>query len=200
MMGMGAKEMPAAEGDAPIIKPSGLNTAVRWLKDHGIKSSRLASLLPIKSHNYVRVLNHRGKYPLSFNPPGLLETVLARPTQALRKRLGVRLEEDSLQLSGKQEKRIEDLEAEIDSVWNRYAQTGNFLDGLPVLQGYEMLRGRPSAAKWFRFMARLHQHRAWFRVHCGKSTSAFQEAKIRNRPLPSCIPRKAGSNRSAPND
>jgi hypothetical protein len=46
------------------------------------------------------------------------------------------------------------------------------------LQGYEMLRGRPAAAKWFRFMARLHQHRAWFRVHCGMSTTAFQEAKI----------------------
>jgi hypothetical protein len=165
-----------APGSSTLPLPD-LNTAVRWLRQHEVKSNRLARLLHT-TPEYVRLLNYRGKFPLSFNSPSSLDALLSPPGEALRRRLGVRPEEDSVVYSERQSGRIAALDAEIEEVWVSHAQSGRFLEGLRSLQSFEAERGYPSSAKWFRLMARLHQYCAWFRVHSGLSTSALQEAKI----------------------
>jgi hypothetical protein len=161
----------------PAVQLSGLNTAVYWLREHGVKAKRLAELLNTNV-GHIRVLKHRGKRPLLFAPPESLKSIIDRPTEDLRKRLHVRLEKDSVGHSGRERKRIEGLGAQIESIWTEYGQSGEFMAGLLALQGYGVEYGRPASAHWFRFMARLHQIRAWFRVHSGMSTSAYQEGKI----------------------
>ncbi len=172
---------PSVQSEAvvPPISLTGLGTAFRWLQQHGVKSSRLASVLGITA-GHLRILRHRSQ-SLYLNTPGeSLDALLSRPTAQMRKRLGVRLHEDALPLWRKPEKRIEEIEREIDSIWEAHARTGKFHEGLRAIQGFESRRGYPSSAVWLRFSARLHQHRAWFRVHCGMTTSAF-EGQARHR-------------------
>jgi hypothetical protein len=165
-----------SEAVVPPVSLTGLGTAFRWLQQHGVKSSRLASVLGIKA-GHLRILRHRSQ-SLYLNTPGeSLDALLSRPTAQMRKRLGVRPHEDILPRWRAPEKRIEELAWEIDSLWEAHALSGKFHEGLRALQGYESKRGYPSSAVWLRFSARLHQHRAWFRVHSGMTTSAFEEAK-----------------------
>lgn len=161
----------------PAVQLSGLNTAVYWLREHGVTAKRLAELLNTNV-GHIRVLKHRGKRPLLFYFASSLSSIKDRPIEDIRKRLHVRLEKDSVGHSGRQRKRIEDLGAQIESIWTRCGRSGEFMAGLLALQPYDGQYGRPASALWFRFMARLHQIRAWFRVHGGMSTSAYQEAKI----------------------
>jgi hypothetical protein len=159
------------------ISLTGLGSAFRWLQLHGVKSSRLACALGINA-SHLRILRHRSQ-SLYLNSPGeSLDALLARPAVQIRKRVGVRPDEDALPRWRKRETKIEELEAEIDSIWMAYARSGKFHEALGALQGYESKRGYPSSTLWLRFSARLHQHRAWFRVHSGLATSAFEEAKL----------------------
>lgn len=163
--------------DASRLSLPNLSTAIRWLAERGVKSSRLASALGTNP-GYIRVLRHRAR-PLHFNAPtDSLDTLLKRPSSGMRKRLGVRPHEDAVMYSARAASRIVDLEQDIDSIWETYGRSGEFSSGLDRLLTYEPLPGYPSSALWLRFMARLRQHRAWFYTHSGMSTSAFQEAKL----------------------
>jgi hypothetical protein len=167
--------MPEA-GPVRISLPN-LGIAVRWLSEHGVSTNRLASALGIKP-GYIRLLRHRAS-PLHFNTPGDSVTdLLARPTARMRERLGVRPHEDSVATSRRSGQRLDELEHEIESIWEAHARSGRFQEGLTALRSYQALRGYPSSARWLRFSARLHQHRAWFRGHGGMSRSAFEEAKM----------------------
>lgn len=163
--------------DASRLSLPNLGTAIRWLLEHGVKSSRLASVLRTNP-KYIRVLRHRA-HSLQFNAPAdSLDALHKRPRSGMKKRLGVRPHEDAVVYSANAAKRISDLEQEIDSVYEIHGRSGDFFIGLDQLSSYDSLPGYPSSAKWLRFMARLRQHRAWFYTHSGMSTSAFQEAKL----------------------
>jgi len=153
-----------------------VSTAIRWLSDRGVKSSRLAAALGTNP-DHIRVLRHRAQ-PLHFNAPAeSIETLMARPASPIRRRLRVRPHEDTVVHSRRTSQRIDDLEHELDQVWETYGRPGEFSAGLERLRRYDSLPGYPASAKWLRFMARLHQDRAWFYSHSGMSTSAFQDAK-----------------------
>jgi hypothetical protein len=167
--------VPVESACAPF-RLTDLGTAFSWLKQHDVKSSRLASVLGI-SVGHLRLLRYRSQ-PLYLNTPGeSLDAVLSRPTAQMRKQLGVRPQQDVVPRWRKREKKIEDIEAEIDGIWQTYSRSGEYLQALQALRGYEAKRGYPSSALWLRFAARLYQYRAWFCVHSGMTTSAFQNAR-----------------------
>jgi len=152
-------------------------TAIRWLSERGVKTSRLAWALGTNGE-HIRVLRHRAR-PLLFNAPAdSLEALLSRPTAPIRRRLKVRPDEDSVVQSRKQERRIEDLEREMDQMSETLGRSGEFASGLERLVGYDSRYGFPSSTMLLRFKARINQHRAWFCTHSGMSTSAFQYARI----------------------
>jgi hypothetical protein len=154
-----------------------LGTAIQWLSEHGVKSARLARALGTNVQ-YIRVLRHRAR-PLRFNTPApSLDIFLKRPDGGIRGRLHVRRHEDAVVYSDKAARRIDDFEQEIDQIRDTFGRSGEFFQGLERLRIYESVSGYPASAKWFRFLARLNQHRAWFHTHSGMSTSAFQLGKI----------------------
>jgi tetratricopeptide (TPR) repeat protein len=155
-----------------------LASSVAWLHSHGVSTERLASLLGT-GRNHIRQLKFRGKTPLSFySVNASLEDLLKRPGLGMRKRLGLRLEPDTVILRGKSKTKIENLEAELDSIHAEFGTSGRFAEGAARLKSLLCEPGHPASVIWIRFMARLHRHRAWFLVHSGCSTSAFEEAKI----------------------
>lgn len=168
---------PESHPEAFGLSLPNLSTAIQWLSEHGVKSARLARALGTNAQ-YIRVLRHRAR-PLRFNTPASsLDSFLERPDQGIRGRLHVRPHEDAVVYSDKAARRIDDFEQEIDQIRDTFGQSGEFLHGLDRLRIYESVGGYPASAKWFRFLARLHQHRAWFHTHSGMSTSAFQLGKV----------------------
>lgn len=168
---------PESNGDGTGLSLPNLSTAVQWLSEHGVQSARLARALGTNPQ-YIRVLRHRA-WPLRFDAPApSLDALFKRPDAEIRTRRRVRPHEDTVIYSEKAAQRIVDLEHEIDWIREAFGQSGKYFDGLERLRGYDSLGGYPASAKWFRFLARLYQHRAWFYTHSGMSTSAFQQATI----------------------
>lgn len=166
--------LQVAIGQIGIAK---FGSAVAWLSKRGVKSSRLAWALGTNA-DYIRLLRHRAR-PLLLNVPAdSLDALLGRPTAPIRRRLKVRLEEDSVIQSRTEAQHIEELEAELDQVCEGLGRSGEFAAGLERLRSYDSRYGFPSSTKWLRFKARLNQHRSWFSTHSGMSTSAFEYARM----------------------
>lgn len=165
------------EERSSAISLQGLAPALCWLYEHGVDSRTLARVLHVET-GHLRVVRHRSGRLQFFAPGESLNALLSRPAAPLRKKLGVRADDDTVPRWPKRERHIEDLESRADSICAAHARLGQFAEGLSAVRALAPQGGYPSSALWFRFKARLHQHAAWFRLHLGMTTSAFEHARL----------------------
>lgn len=165
---------------AVLLKPrlSGLRSAIKWLYDHGVPVSQLASLFGTNA-NHIRQLVYRARHtPFRLYAPGdNLKSLLDQPADNLRTLLGIRDSEQAhaVVLSPRRLSRILDLEHQVDDI---ATHAPSFETGIRQLRQLLPYIGHPAEVHWLRLSARIHQQLAWFFTHSGFSASAFDEAKV----------------------
>jgi hypothetical protein len=165
----------------PVAKPQlgGYGRATVWLREHGLNTRQIADLLET-SMGHVRQLEFRGRRPrTSFQllPLELLaDTGIGTPPgKELRKFLGIRDDEDSVELTPRGKRLVDNIQEEIE------AYAADFWSGVRYEAGIRRLRallprvGRPAQSRRVSQRARIHELCAETHLHSGKTVTALEE-------------------------
>jgi hypothetical protein len=137
-----------------------------WLLDHGVTSSRLASVFATSSQN-VRVIASRSRRRSS--DAGHESTDEAASL--------VRPGPDDVVRTSARNRKLDALSHEIDETIRNHATTYRFFEGIRALRQILPRIGYPQDSRRIALLANLHQQMAWFFVHLGRSESAAREAR-----------------------
>jgi hypothetical protein len=143
----------------PAIAARSLGPEIELLRSFGVPAPRIASLLEESAAN-IRKVSERAQFParIDINVP-------APPVR--------RPQFKEFLLYGKKRKIVEQLEWEVEEVFNRYASSYRFEKGARMLKGILQLVSAPTNPRRIRLQARIHHHIAWFAIQQGKVRSAL---------------------------
>jgi hypothetical protein len=141
--------------------------AFAWLLDHGVASSRLASVFATSSQN-VRVIASRSRRPSA-------DVALEYADEAARRL--VRSGPDFVVRTPARCRKLDALRHKIDDTVRLFATAYRFSEGIQALKQILPRIGYPQDSRRIALLANLHQQMAWFHVHLGRSESAAREAQ-----------------------
>ena len=143
----------------PAIAARNLGPEIELLRSFGIPAPRIASLLEESATN-IRKISERTQFPARID--------IGVPAPPVRQ---PQIKE--FLLYGKKRKIVEQLEWEVEEVFNRYASSYQFEEGARMLKGILQLVSAPTNPRRIRLQARIHHHIAWFSIQQGKVRSAL---------------------------
>jgi hypothetical protein len=143
----------------PAIAARNLGPEIELLRSFGIPASRIASLLEESAAN-IRKVSERTQYPDRIH----LE-VPAPPV--------IQAQSEDFLLYGKKRKTVEQLEWEVEEIFNRYSGFYQFAEGARALEGLLQFVSAPTNPRRIRLRARILHHIAWFSIQQGKVRSAL---------------------------
>jgi len=143
----------------PAIAARNLGPEIELLRSFGIPAPRIASLVEESAAN-IRKISERAQFPTRID--------IDVPAPPVRQR-----QIKEFLLYGKKRKIVEQLEWEVEEVFNRYASSYQFEEGARMLKGILPLVSAPTNPRRVRLQARVHNHIAWFSIQQGKVRSAL---------------------------
>jgi hypothetical protein len=165
--------------DVDKPKLGGYGRTTVWLRDHGLNTQQLADVFET-SPTHIRQLEHRGRRLRSgfeMLPPELLlnSGIGTPPGNELRNFLGIREEEDSVELTPGGERNIEKLRADVETYASGFWSGVRFEAGIQKLRGLLPRIGWPANFMRIRQYARIHELCAETYLHSGSSVTALEE-------------------------
>lgn len=141
-----------------------LEPEIELLRSFGVPAVRISNLLDESAAN-VRQISRRAQFPRQIP--------LEVPAPPIRE---AQIEE--FLLYGRKQKALEALECQTEDIFNQYASSYQFAEGVRVLEGLLQVVSAPTNPRRIRLRARIHHHIAWFSIQQGKVKSALSHGQF----------------------